>query len=439
MRSIIIARAPSLLYGGLLASIAFSCTGIHSADDLGEPLIVFEGSIEGQAPVGLVTSTLQAALIWAEVPSTVGTCLEDAETAETVQSCLASNVFAPALASRSVDITPVFPAAFELPLYTLPGTEVLSGNGNARFGYGVLAVYDDGNQNRVLDLVPPEATDSIDTVIAASLREQQHGGIDFVVYREGELSPLWKMFSFAGCPEELPSGFSVVHISSSEGCVVGDATDRSLSLYFDDSEELRDLLCEPQVEPSSYPDSAPPQEVEFSCQGSSALEFVADPSRYCKQVVTFELAGCDHDPICAEPEWDLRPEPPTWWPCTGDISNGFQLTDSPGALTSAGGDALFKISNLSDDQTYDLSIIEIWVETEPSKVTSLYAPEFVTHVDNDEDGLLSIGDELLAFEPETLSILDDSNAGPLTVSLVRETGPSSVVTLAELIWNPAAN
>ena len=72
-------------------------------------------------------------------------------------ACTTPEDFRPVQASKSVSIEPTFPASFEVPLYLLPDLEVLSGGRKSLLGYGVLVVYEDGNRNMKLDLVPPGA------------------------------------------------------------------------------------------------------------------------------------------------------------------------------------------------------------------------------------------------------------------------------------------
>lgn len=424
-------KTQSTLFFALLASAIGSCAQMHSADDLGDPLVTLTGSIEGDAPDGVVAEEVRVSLIWASLPQEMADCLDEAEGSDSIGACVGTNAFVPALTSRSVDITPVFPASFELPLHTLPSPDVLSGSSDALFSYGILVGFEDGNQNEKLDLVGPEATDSIDRVVASSMGT---GSIDFVVYREGELSSLWKMFSGAGCPTELPVGFSVVHLDASS-CVVANASDQTISLVFDDSGDVRNLICEPQVPPSTFPASAPPQGATVTCHSATALEFVPDPSRYCKHEVLYDLAGCDSS-VCNEPEWDLRGNPPSWWPCSNETSDGFLLSDQPGALTDGGGDALFRITYVSGGATYALTALNIWVATSADGYTSLYAPEFFSHTDNDDDGVFSQGDELIAFEPAGLNLLGTDHEPQMAVRLMEDLGHDPINGIAEFLWNP---
>jgi hypothetical protein len=35
----------------------------------------------------------------------------------------------------------------------------------------------------------------------------------------------------------------------------------------------------------------------------------------CQSVTHYTLRGCDNDPGCAAPSWDVTATPPSWWPC----------------------------------------------------------------------------------------------------------------------------
>ena len=39
------------------------------------------------------------------------------------------------------------------------------------------------------------------------------------------------------------------------------------------------------------------------------------PDNVCKGLSHIILRGCDSDPACVVPEWDVTASPPDWWPC----------------------------------------------------------------------------------------------------------------------------
>jgi len=45
------------------------------------------------------------------------------------------------------------------------------------------------------------------------------------------------------------------------------------------------------------------------------LVIASAPEAACQSVAHYTLRGCDTDPSCAAPSWDLTANPPSWWPC----------------------------------------------------------------------------------------------------------------------------
>lgn len=424
-----------------LVSLALSACGegVHSGESFGEPLVTLRARIEGQAPSTATTGELSASMIWAAMPAEFEECMEAAIDEGEIMTCMEGNRFVPALATNSVPVQPVFPASFEIPLYTLPSPAVLSGSPGALFGYGILVVYDDGNTNGELDLVDSEATSSVDTVLGASAPTGQHE-IGFVVYREGALSPVWKMFSLFGCGEP-EQGFSVIRMVMDEAagtlsCVVRRTNDTTLAVYFEDSEEMRSLVCEAAEEGSTYPAAEPPPGATVECYGPDFMRFASNPSAYCRHWQTYRLSGC-FDPLdCSTPDWDLTASPPDWWPCGPMSSGGFTLIDDPSQPTS-GSETLFTITYDSGDVAYSMDDMAIWVYTAPNHVQSLTVPWTLELIDNDSDGKLSVGDTLRAFETMGMSVFDESHAGTtFDVSLVQDKLNAPVRSLADFRWMP---
>ena len=241
---------------------AAACGDIHSTGDLRDPLVILDAQVEGQLPQNISALLLRASLIWETQSQELLACLDRAETEDEVYDCTTPEDFQPVQASKSVAIEPTFPASFEVPLYLLPDLEVLSGERKSLLGYGVLVVYEDGNQNMELDLVSPGATASADTILASGIPTDANRR-DLVVYREGELSPLWKLFEYHpyGCPEP-PQGFSILtrdfHAAEGYTCTVSPASEGTIPVHFEDSDDLRQLICEPQSDINTYPDPAQP-------------------------------------------------------------------------------------------------------------------------------------------------------------------------------------
>jgi hypothetical protein len=416
-----------------------SCGDIHSTSSLGDPLVILDAQVEGQLPANISALLLRASLIWETQTPELLACLDRAETEDEVYACTTPEDFQPVQASRSVAIEPTFPASFEVPLYLLPDLEMLSGQGDSLLGYGVLVVYEDGNQNMELDLVPPGATESADTILASGLPTDAHRR-DLVVYREGELSPLWKLFANPpyGCSEP-PQGFSILtreyHAATGYSCVVRPAAKATIPVHFEDSDGQRQLICEPGSNMNTYPSKPPLPDWETTCHFHDTLEYVENPSWYCKYKQIYQLAGCEAYYGCVDPDWDLTGNPPAWWPCTGEADDGFSIADHPDDLTPFA-DELFLINYDSGEDRYALNELEVWILVTRTEGLVLTHPHYVWFIDNDGDSLYSPGDQLEVFEPVLSNYFDDQHRGVKFKVMLQHSIESlePIETLAKLTW-----
>ncbi|MBW1873336.1 MAG: hypothetical protein JRJ19_14795, partial [Deltaproteobacteria bacterium] len=413
--------------------------GVHSASNLGDPIVTLNAEVEGQLPENISAAHLRASILWETLPDTLLECMHKAQNADEVFACTNTNEFRPAQSTRSVAIEPTFPASFEVPMYTLPGPEVLSGDPTALLGYGILVVYEDGNENNELDLVSFPEKVSADTILASGIPTGVEKAI-YVVYREGALSPLWKMFSIFGCGEP-DQGFSVVDLvadANGVSCLVHPAQEAKISVLFEDSEGMRQLICEPYLDNDNYPptDDPLPTDQEIYCHYSDSLEYLKDLESYCRVSQVYELAGCDNNFGCEVPDWDLRASPPDWWPCTGESDNGYTIEDAAAELTT-NADELFSISFISGEKTFPMNEIEIWVFTAPNEALVFTRPKVIRLVDNDNDSLFSAGDKLELFEaPDTDKFNETHATTQFKLNLEHSINLSIIENLAELVWTP---
>jgi len=422
--------------------IAVACGDIHSTSDLGDPLVVLDAQVEGQLPANISALLLRASLIWETQSPELLECLEQAETEDEVYACTTPEDFQPIQASKSVAIEPTFPASFEVPLYLLPDLKMLSGQRDSLLGYGVLVVYEDGNRNMKLDLVPPGATGSVDTILASGIPTDTSRR-DLVVYREGELSPLWKLFQHPpyGCSEP-PQGFSILtreyHAATGYTCTVRPAAEANIPVHFEDSERQRQLVCEPWSNTDAStkpPDDSPIAGREVTCHFHDTLEYVVNPSWYCQYKQVYQLAGCQAYYGCEEPEWDLTDNPPAWWPCTGEADNGFSISDHPDDLTPYA-DELFIINYDSGEARYAINELEVWILVTRTEGLVLTHPHYVWFIDNDGDSLYSPGDQLEVFEPVLSNYFDEQHRGVKFKVMLQHSIETlePIETLAKLTW-----
>ena len=49
------------------------------------------------------------------------------------------------------------------------------------------------------------------------------------------------------------------------------------------------------------------------CLDAQTLALIYDGD--CPRITVMPLMGCRTDLVCQTPDWDLRQQPPPWWPC----------------------------------------------------------------------------------------------------------------------------
>jgi hypothetical protein len=428
-----------VLLTALISITGLACgDGVHSASNLGDPIVTLSAEVEGTLPDNVSADHLRASIIWETLPDALLECMDKAVNADDVYACTNPTDFRPAQSTRSVAIEPTFPASFEVPMYTLPSPEVLSGDPTALLGYGILVVYEDGNENNELDLVSFGEKVSADTILASGIPSGVEKAI-YVVYREGALSPFWKMFSIFGCPEP-GQGFSVVDLvadANGVSCLVHSAEEAKISVLFEDSESVRQLICEPLLDINTYPPvDAPETDQQIYCHYSDSLEYLMDPDSYCRFSQVYELAGCENLFGCKVPDWDLTASPPAWWPCSGESDNGFTIEDAPDELTIDPNE-LFSISYDSGEKTFAMNEIEVWVFTAPNEALVFTHPKVIRLIDNDSNNLFSAGDKLELFEaPDTDKFNETHATTQFKLNLEHSIDLAVIENLAELVWTP---
>lgn len=329
------------------------------------------GDLEPLRPEGTESETphLQVALVWAAQWMPEPFCVlppTSDEAAVVIEAgCPDSFGFVPARVGPSVDVEPGAPASIEL--VSLPGADVMIGDVTARVAYASLVVYDDRDGDGTLELQesrrfgrddddregeepgsPPDA--DADIIYGASLVSMTQPD-QRVAFREGEFLSAAPFYPRAGCPDP-PRGFSLL---SAGGFSAADAVAAVLQGELPEQDPssceeeplegsvvtiplrapgpLRQLGCEPRREDGTPRYRDPPGDAadlndrpwacadlpsfgEPASDGVQQLVVAGLPTDACKRVTAFVLRGCEHDPTCAIPEWDLTDDPPAWWPCT---------------------------------------------------------------------------------------------------------------------------
>ncbi len=408
-------RLGTLFATVLLATACGTEEGVHRGTDIGPALINLTGQLEGEVPENLNADLLRAALVWVNIPQEAIDCMNEVSGPLSF-ACLAFDELTPALASESVVIEPVTLATFDVPLRALPPPSVLVGDSDQRMGFASLVVFEDLNGNGDLDFVGPTAEAAIDAPVAGQLHPDGLP-LSVVVYREGQLSPLWEAFAGAGCGEP-EQGFSLLTLEgdgeSLPTCTVTGTDESTIGVTFDLTEDTkRMLVCHLTPEMfSTYPSVAPPAGAVVDCNYIDQMVFTAYPNAYCAFEQTYELRGCGFDltGTCSSPEWDLSSNPPSWWTCGNEFADGFSLTDNAAELTD-GLDELFTVTFDQGTETYLPSALSVVLMVSQAEGYSVTIGDGVRHIDNDSNGLFSVGDSLEIYEPQDLFGPDVTTVG----------------------------
>ena len=352
--------APLLLLAGCGDLVGFGgeivpLTTIH---------VVATGDFESVRVAGATEENLRIGLVWGTQWLPEALCFvppESPEVAAVVAAgCRNPLSFTPTRVAASVPITPNVPA--DLELFELPSAEVMFGDVTARVAYGSLVVFDDRDQSGTLELArthrlpsggfdPEEDNLSSDLVYGAS----------FVAMTEPDQRLAFLEGSFIetgfyprhGCDAPLPAfsilgagGFSLAEAvaataagtlpSEPAGSCTEDKPD-ALTVAFPlrANEQVREVGCEQRRLDSSVRYRQPPADPPdlgmgrpYACAsipsltGDTSVPTVTQlvvgsrAEETCRGISHYTLLGCDEGRLmCDAPEWDLRTNPPTWWPC----------------------------------------------------------------------------------------------------------------------------
>jgi hypothetical protein len=283
--------------------------------------------------------------------------------------CPDSFGFVPNRADADVPVTPGVPSTISL--INVPAADVMVGDVTARVAYASLIVYDDRNGNGALDFHhPPQhrhhgqpdlvedagAPATWDIVYGASLISMTLPDLR-VAYREGGFDTSVAFYPRNGC-DPPPPGFSILSaggFSQSDALLAvlqgklpaEDPTTCGLATLAQTvviiplqspTTRLSEVACTvnnasgmtfyrepPATAPTPTPDLSG---ATWACVGfprlpgddagvptGSQLVFASAPGAGCQSVNHYTLRGCDNDPSCSTPDWDVTAKPPSWWPC----------------------------------------------------------------------------------------------------------------------------
>jgi hypothetical protein len=300
---------------------------------------------------------LRATVLWGEPWLPDASCLppiENPDHAAVVQSGCGDLLGF----KRGFDIVTDMPVAADgtaaIDLYSLPAR--LYGDMYSQIAYGSVIVYDDGNGNDILDPFSGE-----DIVYGASFSSMTQPDTR-IAFRHGEFDARSAYYPRRGC-QPPPEGYSQV---SASGFTLQDAIDaqargelpmqdpaqcrqdpldRELVVPLRSPDGLEELACFPfpyyvsPPLPQLFPDGV---DLKMACtsipdRGTGRahgrwqlLMTTTLPRDYlagCRTIQHMVLRGCQDDPLCVVPDWDVPA--PDWWPCPADDTRSNAQEDSP--------------------------------------------------------------------------------------------------------------
>jgi hypothetical protein len=333
------------------------------ASPLATVTVQVTGDFEAVRVPGATNERLRVALVWGAQWLPEPFCFlppESPEAAAVIAAgCRDSFGFVADRVGDEVAVVPGIPVALEI--YSLPTADALVGDLTARIAYASLVVYDDRNASEHLELGRARGVPDIDEIepLPNPLERDVVYGASFVsmtepdvrvALREGDYNPRAAFYPRAGCGEP-PPGFSVVGAGGftpqaaiaatlagmlpqqdPATCWEADPASTTIPIPFRAVAEVQEVGCVGRRADSSVRYNDPePAGIDldgrtFACAGVPdfgtgetdgivQLVVATRPEERCKRLSHYLLRGCEDDPACPLPEWDLSATPPAWWPC----------------------------------------------------------------------------------------------------------------------------
>ena len=357
----------TLMRIAVVAGMLAGCGDIAGFSGTVPPLATFTVEVTGELDAvrvdGATGERLRVALVWGDqwLPEPLCFLPADSPEAATVLAagCRDPLGFVPQRVTTSIAIEPNTPT--ELALATLPTADVMVGDVTARIAYASLVVFDDRDDNETLglerartggfgqnpdEMAPPRL--DRDIIYASSFVSMTEPDTR-IALREGSYNAAAAFYPRVNCGVP-PAGFSILSAGGFPAAEAIAATlrgelpaqdpatcrealpaDETIALSFRDPDELSEIGCLGRRADSSVRYREPPRDplnLDMRVAACAALpSFGEDPPperQYivstraddaCRGVIHYVLRGCDEDPSCEVPEWDVTNNPPDWWPC----------------------------------------------------------------------------------------------------------------------------
>ncbi|MDX2087789.1 MAG: hypothetical protein SFX73_08065 [Kofleriaceae bacterium] len=340
--------------------------------------VLATGDLERVRVPNATGERLRVALVWGEQWLPEPLCIlppADTTVADAVaRGCRNPLAFTPARVAASTPL--VVGEITTLELTQLPSADVMVGGVDARVAYGSLVIFDDRDGDASLELSrsvrlptgpfdggggsggmgPPDPEDdeppSRDIVYGASFVAMTEADRR-VAFREGDFTQAG-FYPRRNCGAP-PAGFSILSAGGftfedavaatlagelpeqdPASCAEDAIDDTLVEIPLRPSPEVREVACEQRRNDSSVRYRDPPNEAppnfdarKYACTsipsllgedpataGITQLVVTNTEDETCRGLTHYLLVGCDDgEPVCDRPAWDLRANPPTWWPC----------------------------------------------------------------------------------------------------------------------------
>ena len=353
-----------------MAVLGISLVGCHKLVGLGgavTPLVNIKVQVNGDFSQ---LASPRIALVWGMQWQPEPFCVVEAESPESPAAAAVATAGCPDnfrfVPDRDAADAPIQPGSLAtLTLVDLPSADVMVGDITSRVAYASLIVYDDSNSNGTFDLrhpphhrrrgePPPQddggAAGPPDVVWGASfismtLPDQR------VAFLEGTFNSTVAFYPRSGCPDP-PAGFSLLSaggfsaaaalasvpngplpLEASGSCATAGLDQTVFLALQTPSPELQALSCMANdgggtsfyVEaPADDPDpglthlractSFPHLSADDGgVPPGQQLVVASAPTEDCQYLTHYTLRGCNNDPACATPNWNITASPPGWW------------------------------------------------------------------------------------------------------------------------------